>query len=157
MLLAKITTADILVIIGIIVALILAGLYFLNKWASKRVANQQSLIDKSKQQASIFVIDKKHDKAANVNLPKAVSENIPKTYKFVKMYFITAKLGPSVVTLICDKKIFNYIQPKKTYKIDIAGIYIVSVKGMKTEYELKKIAADKKSIEKAEKKAGKKD
>jgi hypothetical protein len=57
--------------------------------------------------------------------------------------------------MMCDKRVFEYIEPKKTYKAEIAGIYIINVKGMKSAAELKEAAKTRKIREKAEKSAEK--
>jgi len=146
---------DIVVIVIVAVALVAFGLYQLNKWASKKTTEQQKYVDSSKIDATIFVLDKKRDKAANVNLPKAVVAQMPKLTKMMKLYFVQAKVGPQIVTLMCDKRVFNYLPVKKNVKVEIAGIYISNVKGMKSEYELKQIAKQKKETAKREAKAAK--
>jgi len=145
--------ADILLIIVAALGLIVAGLYFLNRWASKRVTDQQDMVEKTKQAASIYVIDKRRDKAANVNLPKVVMDNMPRTSKLMKMYFVKAKIGPQIMTLMCEKTVYNALDVKKTFQVELAGIYIAHVKGMKTKYELKQ--ARKKKQQEAKAKAGK--
>ena len=130
---------DILIIVGIALAAILAGLYFLNKWASKRMAGQQEMIDRNKQTVSIYVIDKKKEKATDVNLPKAVTENMPKASRFLKMPFVKAKVGPQIVTLMCEKKVYNALPVKKNVKVELAGMYIVGMKGMKTKKEMEEL------------------
>ncbi len=149
------TFSDWLILIVIIIAAILAGLYFLNKWAYKKMDTQQTMINKMKNSMSIYVIDKKRDKITNINMPKAVIEQMPKLYKKIKMCFVQAKIGPQIVTLMCDKKIFAAIPVKKNIKVEIAGIYIVSVAGMKTPQELKSIRKEKKEKAKEEAKAAK--
>jgi len=137
---------DIMLVVIVVLLAIVAGLYFLNRWASKRVATQQDTIEKTKQAASIYVIDKKHDKAANVKgLPKVVMDNLPKASKLMKMYFVKAKIGPQIMTLMCEKTVYNALDVKKTFHVEMAGIYIASVKGMKTKYELKQIKKAKKA------------
>ena len=135
---------DILLIVGLVIVLIVAGLYFLNRWASKRVSTQQDMIEKTKQNASIYVIDMRRDKFENVTLPKVVKENMPRMSKMMKMCFVKAKIGPQIVTLMCDKQVFAALDVKKTFQVELAGIYIVSVKGMKTKYELKQAAKARK-------------
>ncbi len=125
----------ILIVFGIAVA-IMAGLYFLNKWATRRLNEQQGLIDRSKQSVSIFVIDKGRLKAKDSNLPKAVSAQLPKYYRFMKLNLVKAKVGPSIVTLMCDRNIYDAIQLKKTIKVELAGIYIVSFQGQKSKAQL---------------------
>lgn len=144
---------DWIVLIVIIIGAVFVGLYFLNKWAYKKMDTQQTLINKMKNSMSIYVIDKRRDKITNVNMPKAVIEQMPKIYKKMKMCFVQAKIGPQIMTLICDKKVFAAIPVKKNVKAEIAGIYIVSVAGMKTPQELKAIKKEKKAKEKAERKA----
>ena len=148
---------DILLIVIMLLVAIIAGLYFLNRWAGKRVAAQQDMVEKSKQSASIYVIDMRRDKAANVNLPKGVMENLPRTAKIMKMYFVKAKIGPQIVTLMCEKTVYNALDVKKTFQVELAGIYIASVKGMKTKYELAQARKKKKLRAKEEAKAMKKE
>lgn len=147
---------DIFVLVVFIVALIFVGFYFLNKWAYKKMDQQQTAIEKTKQSTTVYVIDKKRDKITNVNMPKAVTEQVPKFYRFIKMNFVKVKIGPQIITMMCDKDVFNAIPTKKNVKVEIAGMYIVSVVGMKSKEELKKIAKEKKEKLKQEKKASKK-
>ena len=128
---------DIILIVAAAVAAIVAGIYFLNKWAAKRMTGQQEIIDRTRTVTTIYVIDKKKDKAANVNLPKAAASQMPKVYKFIKMPFVKAKIGPQIVTLMCDGKVFKALPVKKSVKVGLAGIYIVDMVGMKTEKEMK--------------------
>ena len=144
---------EIIIIIFLVVTVLGAGLYFLNRWASKKQSGHQQLIENTKQRADIYVIDKKYDKATNVTLPKAVTDNLPKISKMLKMYFIKAKVGPQITTLMCDKKVFHFVEPKKTYKTELAGIYIVTVKGMKSDAELKEAAKARKLRAKQERQA----
>lgn len=149
------STGDIIIIITIIVGVILAGLLWLNKKANQKMSDHQDMINRSKQTTTIFVIDKKKAKITDVNMPKMVTEQMPKVYKFLKLYFVQAKIGPQILTLICDKKIFNAITVKKNVKVELAGIYIVNVIGMKSDKELKEIKKAKKDRKKEEKKQAK--
>lgn len=146
---------DIAIIIFVIVALIVAGLYFLNRWAAKKMDEQQKIVERTKQHATIYVIDKKKVKAAESSLPKMVTEKLPFVYKFIKTPLVKAKVGPQIVTLICDKNIYNAIPIKKNVKVELAGIYIVSVKGMKTPAQIKQANKEKKAKANEEKKAAK--
>lgn len=144
-------TTDIIILVVIIVGVVFGLLYWLNKKASQKLGDQQEIIQRSKQTTSIFVIDKKHSKITDVNMPKAVIENMPKFYKFLKLYFVQAKIGPQIMTLMCDKKVFKAIPLKKNIKVELAGIYIVNVVGMKTKEELKAIQKEKKDKNKKDK------
>lgn len=139
---------DVVFIVFIIVVAIAAGLYFLNRWAVKRMDQQQTLINKSRTVVSIFVIDKKRDKITNVKLPKAAMAQMPKMAKFMKMYFVQAKIGAQIMTLMCEKKVFNALPVKKNVKVGLAGIYIVDMPGMKSEQQMKE---ERKAKEKAKK------
>ena len=140
---------DILVIVFIVVVALAVGLYFLNRWASKKMVDQQSMIDKTKQPATIYVIDKRREKPGSVNLPKSVTDQLPKYYRFMKMPFVKAKIGPQIITLMCDKQVYNALPVKKSVKVEIAGIYIVGMKGMKTKKELKALARDRRAVKEA--------
>lgn len=142
---------DILIIVAIVIGIILFGLYYLNKIAYKKMNSQQEFIDRSKQVTSIFVIDKKRAKIKDVNMPKIVLEKMPKIYKIMKLNFVQAKIGPQIMTLICDKKVFAAVPIKKNIKVELAGIYIVSMVGMKTPAELKAIKKAKKLKDKNKK------
>ena len=147
---------DIIILVIAIIAAIAAGLYFLNRWAAKKSVDNQTAISKNKQTVSIYVIDKKRDLAKNANMPKIVMDNLPKVYRFMKMYLVKAKIGPQIMTLVCDKKVYNKIHVKKNFKVDIAGIQIVDVKGVRTDAEIKEANKQKKLAEKKEKAANKK-
>jgi hypothetical protein len=144
-------TTDIIIIVAVILAAVAAGIYFLNKWAAKRYAGQMNIIDKNKRPATIYIIDKRKDMAKNVNLPKAVKDNLPKIYGVIKTYFVQAKAGANIATFMCDKNVFESLPVKKTVKVELAGMYIASVKGAKPPAERK---AEKKARDKAKKNAG---
>ncbi|MCL1998587.1 MAG: hypothetical protein FWG65_07465 [Turicibacter sp.] len=127
---------DIAIIVFVVVVVIIVAVYFLNKWASRRMVEQNTMIERTKQTVSMYIIDKKHEKMQNANFPKAVMEQLPRFNKMVKMYLVKAKVGPQIMTLVTDKEVFNALQVKKTVKVDLAGIYIVSVKGMKSKEEM---------------------
>ena len=128
---------DLFLIVFIVVVAIAAGIFFLNKWAYKRMDQQQTLINRAKQTTSIYVIDKGKMKAADSNLPKAVLEQLPRMYKFLKLPFVKAKIGPQVMTLMCDKAVYEALPLKKNVKVEMAGLYIVGMHGMKSKQEMK--------------------
>ena len=43
---------------------------------------------------------------------------------------VKAKVGPQVMSLVCDDKIFDNVPVKKEVKATVSGIYITSVKGI---------------------------
>ncbi len=138
-------TGDIILLIGFIVAAVIVGMYFLNRWATKKQTEQQSFISTNKQTLTAFVIDKKRDKIQNINMPKMVTDAMPSYSKLMKSYFVQVKVGPQIQTLMCDKHVFEAIPVKKSVKMEIAGIYIVNVVGMKSKEEMKALKKEKKS------------
>ncbi|MCL2873918.1 MAG: hypothetical protein FWE29_03190 [Defluviitaleaceae bacterium] len=135
---------DIIIIVAVVVIGIVAVLYFLNRWASKKTVEHNSIVDRTRQSVEIFVIDKKMGKLSEANLPKSALEQVPKIHKVMKTPLVKAKIGPQIMTLMCDKRIFNALPVKKSVKIDLAGIYIVDIKGMKNAGEQKASAKAKK-------------
>ena len=136
---------DIIIVVVLILGALGFGLYFLNKWAYKKMDEQQTMIARTSQPITIYVIDKKKEKPDNANLPKSVLEQLPKRAKIMKMPLVKAKVGPQIITFICDKKVFQALPLKKNVKVDVSGIYITNMKGMKTDKEMKAMAKEKKS------------
>ena len=139
---------DILLLVVVIVAIVVFVLYMLNRWAYKKMDSQSSMIEKTKTTQQVYVIDK----ITNVNMPKMVIDQIPKWSKFMKMNFVQVKVGPQILTLIADKRVFDAMPLKKTVKVEIAGLYIVNIVGMKSAEEMKAIAKAKKEKAKEDKK-----
>ncbi len=124
---------DFMFVIMIVVAAVGIGLYYLNKRLSSKMTQANSFIESSKQVTSIYVIDKKRDRISNVKMPKMVMDQVPSYQKMFKNNFVQAKIGPQIMTLMCDKHVFKAIPEKKNVKVELAGIYIVSVVGMKSK------------------------
>jgi len=135
---------DVLFLVFIIVAALGVALYFLNKWASTKMVEQQETMERVKQMVSIFVIDKKKEKAVNSTLPKEVKSKLPKIYRFIKMPLVKAKVGPQIITLISDQKVFDALPIKKNVKVELAGMYIAGMPGLKSKKEMQAIAKAKK-------------
>ncbi len=146
-----------LVILAVLIAII-AVLYFLGKKAQKREAEQQEQIDAMKQTVSMLIIDKKRMKIKDSGLPQAVIDQTPKVMRRAKLPIVKAKVGPQVMSLVCDEKIFDSVPVKKEVKATISGIYITSVKGLhgsvSQNTEVKKKGRFKRFVDKMQEKAG---
>ncbi len=148
-----------IVTIVILVVMIAAfvALYFLGKRAEKRQAEQQAQIEQYKQTVSMLIIDKKKLKLRDAGLPSQVLEQTPKYLRGSKVPIVKAKVGPQVMTLICDDKIFDSVPVKKEVKAVVSGIYITEVKGLhgkgKSEPQKKK-KGFRAFVEKMQEKAG---
>jgi hypothetical protein len=127
---------DILIVVAIVVLLAAVGIYFFNKWASKRMSEQQDAVERNKQTVTVYIIDKKKDRITSANFPKAVQDQMPKWSRIMKMPLVKAKIGPQIMTLLCDGKIFPVLPIKKNVSVELAGMYIVGMKGMKTKKEM---------------------
>lgn len=138
--------SDVLIIIIVVLAIILGVLYYFNKVSMRKMVQSQDFIDKNRTTVQIFVIDKKQEKPSPTNLPKAVYEQMPKTSKMRKANLVRAKIGPQITTLICDKPVYNVLPLKKSIKVDLAGLYIVGITGMKLENKKKKTLTEKMSL-----------
>ena len=135
---------DIMLIIILVGGALAAGLYFLSRWSGKKMSEQQQLIKSTSQSMTIYVIDKKRDHIKNTNLPKAIMEQMPKRANLMKMYFVKAKVGPQIMTFLCEKAVYKALPLKKSVKVDASGIYITHMKGMKTKAEMKALKKQKK-------------
>ena len=100
-------------IIMLIVLVVLIGvcvaLYFFGKKAQKKQAEQQQQMDAVAQTVSMLIIDKKKMKLKDAGLPAVVLENTPKYLRRSKVPVVKAKVGPKVMTLMCDAKVFEVL------------------------------------------------
>lgn len=128
-------------IIFIIVTVVLVGiviaLYFLGKKAQKKQDEQQAQINAMKQTVSMLIIDKKKMRLKDAGLPQAVIEQTPKLMRNSKLPIVKAKVGPQVLSLVCEAKIFDDVPVKKEVKAVVSGIYITEVKGLHGKSEAK--------------------
>lgn len=96
-------------------------------------------------------------KLKEAGLPQAVIEQTPKMLRNSKLPVVKAKVGPQIMTLISDEKIFESIPVKKEVKAVVSGIYITDVKGLHGKIApapQKKKGFFKRALEKAQEKAG---
>ena len=125
-----------IVLLVILVVLIIACvvLYFLGKKAEKKQAEQQEL-DAVAQTVSMLIIDKGKMKLKDSGLPQIVIDNTPKYLRRSKVPVVKAKVGPRIMTLMCDAQIYPLIPVKKEVKATVSGIYITGVKGVRGALE----------------------
>lgn len=145
-------------IVLVVFAIIVGVLYFLGKKAQKKQAQQQEMLQANKQTISMLIIDKKRMKIKDSGLPQMVIDQTPKMMRGSKLPIIKAKVGPQIMSLICDEKIFDSIPVKKEVKASVSGIYVLDVKGLhgksETIVETKKKGVFKRALEAAQEKAG---
>ena len=95
---------NVLLVIIVILAILLVVLYILGSRMQKRQAEQQTMIDASKQTVSILAIDKKKLKIGDYGLPK---------------------------TMIADEKVFLQLPLRTEAKVVISGLYITEIKSVR--------------------------
>lgn len=131
----------VLIVLAVLVVAFIALLIYGNH-LRKKSEEQQAQIEAAKQVMSMLIIDKKRMKIKDANLPKIVLEQTPKYLQGAKLPIVKAKVGPRIMTLIADEKIFNDIPIKAEVKAEVSGIYIVGIKsvrgGMPVKEEPKK-------------------
>lgn len=125
----------VLLIILIILVIALVVLYFLGKRAQKKQDAQKAQIEASKQPVSMLIIDKKRLPLKESGLPQMVIDQTPKLMRRTKLPIVKAKVGPKIMTLVADEKIYDLIPLKKEVKAMVSGIYIVEVRGMRGSLE----------------------
>lgn len=147
----------VLLIILIVLIVAIVVLYFLGRKAQKKQEEQQKQIEAYKQHVNMLVIDKKRMKLKEAGLPQAVIDGTPKLMRNSKLPIVKAKIGPQIVSLVCEESIFDMVPVKKEVKATVSGIYLTSVKGMRgalPQAPAKKKGWWKRNIEKLQEKAG---
>lgn len=120
----------VMIVITVILIAAVVVLYFLGKRAQKKQAQQEEMLQANKQAASMLIIDKKRMKLKDAGLPQVVLDQTPKVMRGAKLPIIKAKIGPQIMSLICDEKIFDSVPVKKEVRAVISGIYVLEVKGL---------------------------
>ena len=148
------------IVLLVILAILIVGvivLYFLGKKAQKRQEEQQEQINAAKQTVSMLIIDKKRMKIKDSGLPQAVIAQTPRLMRASKLPIVKAKIGPQIMSLVCDEKIFDMVPVKREVKATVSGIYITDVKGLHGKpivVEQQKKGFFKRALEQAQEKAG---
>ena len=122
------TFLNVLLVILVIAVIALAVLYFLGRRLEKRQVEQQQLLEMSKQTVSMLVIDKKKKDSG---LPKIVYEQTPKYMRWAKVPVVKAKVGPKVMTLMADERVFASLPVKTEAKVVVSGLYITEIKSVR--------------------------
>lgn len=122
-----------IVLLCILVVAIIAviALYFYGKKQEKKQAEREEQMKSAAQTVTMLVIDKKRMKLKDAGFPPLVLENTPKYLRRAKVPVVKAKVGPQIVTLMCDEKVYDLVPVKKEVKAVLSGIYIMDVKGIR--------------------------
>lgn len=125
-----------------IVILVLAisatvALYFFGNKMQKKQQEAEKQMQVGAQTISMLVIDKKVMKLKDAGFPQIVIDQTPKYLRRSKVPVVKAKIGPKIMTLMCDNNVFDIIPVKKEVKVVMNGIYIMEVKGARGGLEKK--------------------
>ena len=107
-----------LVILAVLI-IALVALYFFGKKAEKKQAEQKAQMDAMAQTMNMLIIDKGKMKLKDAGFPSVVK----------------AKVGPKIMTFMCDAQVFPLVPVKKEVKAVVSGIYITSVRGVRGPLE----------------------
>ena len=119
----------VLLVILVILVIILAVLYYFGSKMQKKQEENQAQLEAMAQTVSMLIIDKKRLRVKDSGLPAMVIDQVPKYLRRSKMPIVKAKVGPKVMNLIADEKIFEQLPVKKEVKVVVSGIYITAIKG----------------------------
>ena len=125
----------VLIIISVILLGVVIALAIISKRAEKKQAEQKEQMAAVAQTVSMLVIDKGQLRLKDAGLPAIVVESTPKYLRRSKVPVVKAKVGPKIVTFMCDAKVFPLIPVKKEVKAVVSGIYITDVKGLRSQLE----------------------
>ena len=141
----------VILIIAVIAAIILGVLYFVGRKMQAKQEDQRAQLDQMAQTVNMLVIDKKRMKIMEAGFPKMVTDNIPKRAKMSKVPVVKAKVGPKVMTLMCDVKVFEVLPVKKEAKVVVSGIYITGIKSVRGGLDIPEKKKKKRFFSKKEK------
>lgn len=124
-----------LIIICVVLLIGIIVLYILGKKSQKKKEEQDAQIAATAQTMSMLIIDKKKMRLKDAGLPAIVVEQTPKLLRRSKVPVVKAKVGPKIVTMLCDAEVFDLIPVKKEVKAVVSGLYITGVKGLRSNLE----------------------
>ena len=125
---------NVLLVILVIMAIALGVLYFFGRKLEKKQVEQQQMLEAAKQTVSMLIVDKKKMKikdAVEAGLPKQVLEQTASYMRWAKLPVVKAKIGPRMMTMIADERVFEILPVKVEAKVVISGIYISEIKSVR--------------------------
>ena len=129
------TLLNVLIIILVVLVVALGVLYYFGRKAQKKQAEQMEQMEAVKQTVSMLIIDKKMLRLKDSGLPQMVIDQTPKLMRRSKLPIVKAKVGPRIMTLVADAKVYDVIPVKKEVKATVSGIYITDVRGVRGPLE----------------------
>ena len=115
------TLGIVLLVIAIVLLVAMVVLFFLGKRAEKKKEEQDAQIAAAAQTVTMLIIDKKRMPAKDSGLPQMVIDQIPKVMRRSKLPIVKAKVGPKIMSLVCEDSIFDLVPLKKEVKAEVRG------------------------------------
>ena len=125
----------VLIVIAVALLAFTIAMYFMGKKAQKRQEEQNEQLAATAQTVSMLIIDKKRMRLKDSGLPTIVLKQSNALLRNSKVPIVKAKIGPKVMTFICDASIYDNIPVKKEVKAVVSGLYITEVKGLRGPLE----------------------
>lgn len=125
------TFLTVVTVILVILLILLAVLYFFGRKLERRQRESESMLKAAEQTVSMLIIDKKKLKMKESGLPKMVIDQTPKYMFWAKIPVVKAKVGPKIMTLIADERVFQVLPVKAEVKVVVSGIYITQIKSVR--------------------------
>lgn len=119
-----------LIIIAVTLLIGIAIMYFFGRRMQDKQAKADEQIQRMAQPVSMLIIDKQKIRMTKAGLPEAVVASTPWYARRSKVPIVKAKVGPQILTLICDMAIYNELPTKKEVRAMVSGIYISSFKNL---------------------------
>ena len=113
------TLLNVLIIILVVLVVALGVLYYFGRKAQKKQAEQMEQMEAVKQTVSMLIIDKKMLRLKDSGLPQMVIDQTPKLMRRSKLPIVKAKVGPRIMTLVADAKVYDVIPVKKEVKATV--------------------------------------
>ena len=123
-------------IILLVLIAIVGFLYYQGNKLQKKQAEQREQMAENSQNVTMLIIDKKMMRLKDSGLPQVVIDQTPKLMRRNKLPIVKAKVGPRIMALVADNKIYDIIPVKKEVKAVVSGIYIMDVRGIRGPLEV---------------------
>ena len=129
------------IVLIVLTVLMIAAFIFLTIWG-KKLEKKQNLakaqMDAMAQTAQVFVIKKEKKKFIEAKLPAQVIDQVPKYMKKRKVPVATVKVGPKILTMLVEDKVFEILPEKANCTVVVSGIYITELKAIRGQKTLPK-------------------
>ena len=114
------------ILIGVIISLAVWG-----KKQQKKMDETEEKIAAASQTVTMLVIDKRRCGLIKPVCLRWLSKLRQSMQRMAKVPIVKAKVGPKVMILISDNKIFDMIPVKQEIKATVSGIYITNVRALR--------------------------